>query len=146
MAVRNSGSAAAGQLVFRVPVPEHTSFVGGSVSGAGVVESSVSGHVLSVWLEGLAAGAATSFTWDVEIDSPLPAGVRAVEAQGAVDATGVDAVPSDDPDTAVVDDPTVTPLDRGGDTGGSQPIPTLSELGLLILALLLAFGAWRAVS
>ena len=146
VAVRNSGSAAAGQLVFRVPVPKHTAFLDGSVSGGDVVESSLSGHVLSVWLHDLAAGGTLSFTWDVGIDSPLAPGVRAVEAQGAVTALGVDTVPSDDPDTAVVDDPTVTPLDGGDGTGGPRPIPTLSELGLLVLGLLLAFGAWRALS
>ena len=86
-----------------------------------------------------------AFSWDVRIDSPLPAQVRSVEAQGAVDAVGVDSVPSDDPDTAVADDTTVTPLE-GGDPGGAQAIPTLSELGLLVLGLLLAFGAWRALS
>ena len=42
--------------------------------------------------------------------APVPAGVEAVSNQATVTATGVSAIPTDDPDTVAAGDPTVTPI------------------------------------
>ena len=141
----NTGSAVAGQVEIRVPIPAYTAFAVGSVAGGGVVESSLAGGVLSVWLEDLPAGGVGAFTWAVDVADRLPEGLGGFETQGSLAALGVAAVSSDDPDTAVIGDPTVTPLDSGGSREGA-PIPTLSVLGLVLLGLVLALWVWRVLA
>lgn len=144
--VRSTGEAAAEGVLFRVPVPEHVRYVAGSAFSDRLVEAGLAGGVLTVLLEDLPPGAVGALVWDVEIDPELPEGVRAIVAQGSVEAAGVEPHPSDDPATAERDDPTVTPLDAGGGGSGEvESIPTVSEWGLLLLGLLLVVGAWRVL-
>ncbi|MDA8020298.1 MAG: DUF11 domain-containing protein [Thermoanaerobaculia bacterium] len=69
-----------------------------------------------------------------------------VRCQGQVRSESHDSVVSDDPDTAVLFDPTVTRFDDGGSGEDPYPIPTLSEWGLLLLVGMLVIVASRRIS
>jgi uncharacterized repeat protein (TIGR01451 family) len=51
-----------------------------------------------------------SISFRVTIDDPLPAGVTQVANQGLVNSNGLPALPTDDPDTPLIGDPTITPV------------------------------------
>ncbi|MGD2115842.1 MAG: DUF11 domain-containing protein [Acidobacteriota bacterium] len=152
--VRNLGAGAAAGVVFEVPELERLRPLPGSVRGDGTEVRSPEGaadgvpeaSTLEVRLPDLPAGAAAGFAWDAAVDDDLPPAVRRVVARGTVAADGLEPHPSDDPATAAVDDPTVTPLGEaiGPEAPGAPvEIPTLTELGSLLLSLLLALTGWR---
>jgi uncharacterized repeat protein (TIGR01451 family) len=146
--VENLGAAVAESVVFEVAALEHLGPVAGSVRGEGaeaLAAGESGGPVLRVVLGDLAAGERFGFAWDAVLDGELPEELRRVVARGTVVAEGLAEHPSDDPQTVVADDPTVTPLGGAGGPGEPVEIPTLSEWGLILLTLLLALVGWRAL-
>jgi len=136
--VTNVGAVTATRVVFEVSPDPNTRLAEGSVltsqgtvvSGNGSSDSSV-----EVELGELVPGVGADVAFEVGIDTELPPAVRQLSVQGAGQADNADPEPSDDPDTPEDDDPTVTPI-----VGARDPaeIPTLSEVGLGVLVVLLA--------
>jgi hypothetical protein len=95
----------------------------------------------------LAPTESVTLTFEVSLAADLPADVTEIACQGRVLASNL-ALPAptpndppgtvltDDPDTPAPDDPTVTPVARRPD--GIVEVPTLGEIGLLLLTATLA--------
>lgn len=92
----------------------NTTLVAGSVSTSrGTVTSGNSAGDTAVSIDiGAIPGRGGSVTvrFMVAINDPLPAGVMRVANQGWVSSDGLPPLPTDDPDTLPVGDPTVTPV------------------------------------
>jgi uncharacterized repeat protein (TIGR01451 family) len=129
--------------VVDIPIPDHTHYVADSARGAQGMSATASASGLRVTLPDLGPNERIGFAWDAAIDAELPEDLRQIRAQGTVTAQEASPQPSDDPDTPQPDDPTLTPLDTPGGPGEVVPIPTLNEIGLALLALLLAAVAWK---
>ncbi len=143
LVITNSGPVAAQAVVLTdTPDPNTDLVVGTVVTSQGTV---VSGNgagdtTVTVDLGDLPAtnGQAT-ITFLVSIQSPFPPDVDTVYNQGTVSGDNFTPVLTDDPATPSDDDPTT-------DVVGVQTpiaIPTLSEWGAVVLAMLLAWAAWR---
>ena len=75
-------------------------------------------------------------SFQVKINNPFPTGVTTVSNQGVVSGSNIPDVSTDDPVTAPNGDPTTNVV-----TAPVPPIPTLSDWGLMLLAMLLAVTA-----
>jgi VCBS repeat-containing protein len=82
---------------------------------------------LSQSLGRLAPGESVTLSFEVTIDAPLSASVTQLSAQGTVTYDGGGSVPTDDPETAALDDPTITLLAHEFDFGDA-PDPTYPTL------------------
>jgi len=114
--VTNSGDAASGDLTLNDAPDANTALVVGSVitSVGTVVTGNTAGDTtVAVNLGALAGNSSATVTFEVLIDSPLPAGINQVANQAILSEDGTPIVDSDDPDAPGPEDPTVTPL---GDT------------------------------
>jgi len=89
-----------------------------------------------VTLPTLAPGAAVTITFRAQVVGTLPPSLRFLSTQGYVTGADLSALPTDDPDTPEPDDPTLTPLRPQGPA--VREVPTLSGLGLVCLAFVLA--------
>jgi uncharacterized repeat protein (TIGR01451 family) len=106
--ITNSGNTAATGVFFTDPIPANTAVVAGSVTTTqGTVTSE---DPVGVTIGDLSAGGSVTITFDVLVDNPLPGGVTQVANQGTVSAGNHPDEPTNDPDTAPDDDPTVTPM------------------------------------
>ena len=93
-----------------------------------------SGETFTASLGTLNAGQVVTITFEVTVDTPLPAGVEQVCNQSTVTGDNFAPVSSDDPDTGTAGDPTCTPVDAAPDLqvtkndGGitAQPGDTIS--------------------
>ena len=142
--ITNSGSADALAVVFTDTPGTHTTLVAGSVTttqGTVTVGNAAGATSVSVALGTLPAstGQAT-VTFTVVLDNPFPPGVTTVVNQGLVQGSNFPDVVTDNPATTPTDDATV---DVVVVTFGTPAIPTVSEWGALLLALLLAAAAVR---
>lgn len=112
--VRNTGNMAASAVEFNDTPGANTQLVVGSVTttqGAVALGNSAGNSSVQVIIGTLSgANAEVTIQFNVTIDNPLPAGVTQVANQGITTATGLPAVPSDDPATPAGGDPTVTPV------------------------------------
>jgi uncharacterized repeat protein (TIGR01451 family) len=142
--ITNTGNADALAVVLTDTPGAHTTLVAGSVTttqGTVTVGNLPGATSVTVDLGTLVAttGQATvNFT--VKLDKPFPPGVTTVSNQAVVTGSNFTDVVSDNPATTPSGDPTVNVV-----TIGAVPdIPTVSEWGAMILALLLAAAAaWR---
>ena len=111
--VNDGGDAS--DVVFSDSPGAHTSLVDGSVNPSmGTVSSGNDDGDTSVAINVGALGgngASATITFDVVIDTPLPAGVEEVCNQGAVSGTGFDEVATNDPATDDDADPTCVPVE-----------------------------------
>jgi len=110
----NSGNGAATGVTFSDTPDLNTALVVGSVqtsqgtvtTGNGAGDTSVAVDIGTI----PGGGGAVDISFQVTIDSPLPAGVTRVANQGLVSSNELPVEPTDDPDTLPDDDPTVTPI------------------------------------
>lgn len=86
-----------------------------------------------------AGGGSATVTYEVTLNDPFPEGVTTVINQGLVSGSNFPNVPTDDPSTAPMDDPTVVSIV----VRAVAEIPTLSQWAMLLFALLLAGAAVR---
>jgi len=106
--VSNTGNTAATAVFFTDPIPTYTTVVTGSVT---TTQGMVNGDdPVDVTIGDIAAGGSVTITFDVLIDNPLPGGVTQIANQGTLSSSNHGDIPTDDPDTPAVDDPTITPL------------------------------------
>ncbi|MBX3052028.1 MAG: DUF11 domain-containing protein [Caldilineaceae bacterium] len=111
--IRNSGNQAATGVVFNDTPDANTALVVGTVqTSVGTVTSgNAAGQTtVSVDIGTIPGGGQVVITFRVTINSPLPAGVLSIANQGRVGSNELPTVPTDDPDTGAVDDPTKTPV------------------------------------
>ncbi|HEX3529651.1 MAG TPA: CARDB domain-containing protein [Thermoanaerobaculia bacterium] len=107
--VRNTGSAPATGVTVSDPMPAYTSLVAGSATvTAGTVQTTESGIVATVG--DLAPAATATLSFQAQIDTTVPAGVRTVSNQATVTSAELPAVLSDDPAAGGSADPTVTAI------------------------------------
>jgi uncharacterized repeat protein (TIGR01451 family) len=142
--VTNTGGADALSVMLTDTPGAHTTLVAGSVTttqGTVTVGNLPGATSVTVNIGTLAAttGQATvNFT--VKLDKPFPPGVTTVSNQALVTGSNFPDVVSDNPATTPADDPTVDVVS----VAGVPDIPTVSEWGAMLLALLLATAAaWR---
>ncbi len=106
--ISNTGNTSATGVFFTDPIPANTTVVAGSVT---TTQGAVNGEdPVDVTIGDLAAGGSVTITFDVLVDNPLPGGVTELSNQGTVSAGNHPDEPTNDPDTAPDDDPTLTPL------------------------------------
>ena len=106
--ITNSGNTGATAVRLTDTVPANTTLVVGTVrtsQGTVVTEDPV-----EVDLGQIDAGNAATVTFRVTVDDPFPTEVTEVSNQATVESAELAPVPSDDPDTPAVADPTSTPV------------------------------------
>jgi uncharacterized repeat protein (TIGR01451 family) len=111
IAIVNIGTGTASNVVFTDSPDGNTSLVVGSVTtNLGTVSVGNSGGDTSVQVDVgmIFVGTTVNIGFDVTIDDPFPSGVTNVSNQGMVASTELSDVPTDDPGTGAIDDPTVT--------------------------------------
>jgi uncharacterized repeat protein (TIGR01451 family) len=144
--ITNSGTAAVDNMVFTDTPDLNTALVAGSVTttqGVVTTGNTAGDTEVSVFVGTLASGGGqVTITFRVTIDDPFPAGVLVVLNQGLVTGDGIPDVPTDDPVTPTVGDPTTTEVTP---PQGIIGIPTLGAWGIAGLALLLAASAFAAL-
>jgi len=74
----------------------------------------------------LAAGESVTIAFEVTINSPLPVGVTQISAQATVGGDNFTTVSTDDPETTLLNDPTITALAQDFDFGDA---PTAAQSG-----------------
>ncbi len=141
--VSNTGNADALAVILTDTPGAHSSLVAGSVTTTqGTVTSGNLAGATSVTVDlgtlvATSGQATVSFT--VQLDSVFPAGVTTIVNQATVSGSNFPDVLSDNPATTPTGDPTVDSV-----IVGVTDIPTLSEWGAMILALLLlAAAVWH---
>ncbi|MCK5689539.1 DUF11 domain-containing protein, partial [Myxococcota bacterium] len=104
MSLQNTGNANASNVLIADTLPPEVEFVSGSATVGGVYSSAT--HSMSWDVGSLAGdGGEVAVSVDVKVKSLITGGTL-VSNQAFVSADGVGATPSDDPNTADVDDPT----------------------------------------
>jgi uncharacterized repeat protein (TIGR01451 family) len=108
----NIGSVSAtGTSYDDTPDPNTTLVPGSVTTSQGTVTSGNAGAPpVTVDIGAIPPGAQVTISYDVRVNSPLPAGVSEVVNQGTLTGENVPGIRSDDPDTPASDDPTRTPL------------------------------------
>ena len=112
LTVRNAGGLALTGVSGSVPVPAHATLVAGSVATPDGGSASGADGTVRLTLPDIAGSGSRRVVFDVVVDKPFADGVSRLEAQGTVSATGVDAVPTDDPALPGAADPTRTTVTR----------------------------------
>jgi uncharacterized repeat protein (TIGR01451 family) len=137
--INNTGTADALNVIFTDTPDANTTLVAGSVttSQGTITQGNLAGDTtVSVNLGTLPPQTPVTVSFVVKINNPFPAGVTSVSNQGVVRGSNIPDVSTDDPVTAPNGDPTVNVI-----TAQVPPIPTLSDWGLALLAMLLALTA-----
>jgi len=105
ISIKNSGTGTATNVTFTDSIPGNTSLVSGSVlTSKGVIMSTT--PVLQVDIGSVAGNESETVTITFEV--VLTASVDRIENQGWIDSDETQPHPTDDPDTADEDDPTIT--------------------------------------
>jgi uncharacterized repeat protein (TIGR01451 family) len=136
----NTGTGAATDVLFTSNAPLHTSLGVGTVtstSGSVGMGNLPGNTMVAVTIPSLAAGASATITFQVTLDPQLPPEVTFISCQGSVSGANFPALLTDDPATAEVGDPTITPVEAGPGAPPPAAIPTVGEVGLLALVALL---------
>ena len=136
--VTNKSAQPLSDLVVKTALDPHLEFLSGTVTTtAGSITSGQRDGDTSatVTLRTLAPQEILTIAFKAAI-LQLPPDLQELSSQGSVSGSNFETEPTDDPDTAADDDPTVTPL--AGGRPAVADIPTLSEWGALLLMLALA--------
>jgi uncharacterized repeat protein (TIGR01451 family) len=115
-------------VVFTAPVDANASLVVGSVTtSAGTVTSGNTAGDTSVRVEVSTVFQADSvtITFAAQVHVPIPAGVTQLSCQGTITLQIFPTSVTDDPDTADVNDPTITPLGTGAPSLAAQKVSSL---------------------
>ena len=122
--VVNSGAGAATLVnVGDVPDPNGLFLVGSVTTSPGgvVVRGNTAGDtVVEAVFPTLGAMGTATVTYDVAIPNPLASGITQLVNHAVIDSTETPPLPSDDPSTPAVDDPTVVPIDAAPDIAVSK--------------------------
>lgn len=111
--VTNSGNQSVSGLVFTPAIDPSTPLVAGSVRvspGTVTKGNAANDSMVAVALDPLAAAAMVTITFEVSLPATALRPASGVVSTSAVLSDGENMIASDDPDTAAVQDPTVTPV------------------------------------
>jgi large repetitive protein len=117
----NSGNGAATGVSFNDNIPANSAYVPNSTTLNGAAVADVGGTMPYVGGQAInspgaapgtipGAGGVATITFDVQVITPLPPGVKQVVNQGIVGSNELPTVPTNDPATPAPGDPTITPL------------------------------------
>ncbi|MEZ4612198.1 MAG: DUF11 domain-containing protein [Caldilineaceae bacterium] len=109
----NSGNAAAQNVLFSDTPDANAPLVAGTVQATGgeIFKGNGTGDgSVDLRISELPAGTSIIIAFQVRVINPLPAGVTQVANQGITQPAGGSTVLTDDPDTPLVGDPTITPV------------------------------------
>lgn len=146
LVVSNPSTLPAANLTASTALDPHLALRTGSVSTSDgqVVSGNAPGDTVpTVAIPFLAPGETVTIEFEALAVDASAAQLSEVASQATVTGPDVEAEPSDDPDTEADDDPTRTPVGQGA--SAIHEVPTLSQLGLVGLALLLASAGLAAV-
>jgi uncharacterized repeat protein (TIGR01451 family) len=141
--VSNTSDQPATNAVITTAIDGHLTLLVGSVTsdtGSVAAGNSPGDSIPRVLIPSLAPGATATITFDVQARAGL-VGVTKVSSQASADGDNFQTTKSDDPDTPAPMDPTDTPV--GGPAVAA--VPTISQFGLIALALVLAFASLRVI-
>ncbi|MCP3978833.1 MAG: DUF11 domain-containing protein, partial [bacterium] len=105
--VSNAGAGTATGVALSDAIPANAAVVAGSVASS--QGTTVSSDPVVVDLGTLASGTAATVSFEIELQ-PLPIGTAEIVNQAVVSSNELADVLSDDPDTSMTADPTVTPV------------------------------------
>jgi len=113
--ITNVGSETTGDLIYQDAISQYTNFQ--AVISCSHCFSSFIFDLLDVVCTDLAPGDACQIVYRVVINDPIPDNVEYISNQGMVShfLGGPPFEPSDDPDTFIDDDPTITPVETYSD-------------------------------
>jgi hypothetical protein len=120
--LNNIGKAATLQLGFIDEPDANARLVNGSVatsSGEVIVGNDSGDSGLFVVVEKPRKNRPVTVVFDVLVKDPVPAGTEHIANQGFLSSEGQPTIATDDPDTAVFGDPTLTPLPSTAPTGST---------------------------
>ena len=108
--IQNWGTSNAQGVNFKLEGSRNLTLVNGTVTTTqGLIESgNLPGDTgVTVELGDLSTGQTAEITFETTVDDPLPIGALDGDCQGLVSASNVGSLVTDDPDTAVLNDPTL---------------------------------------
>lgn len=141
--VTNRGPAVAENVILSLPPDVHSRVVGSPTTTHGSVQVLGGGdELVSASLGDLAVDETATVTFEVELVEPVPVLLASLVVQGAATLDSGPTAVTDDPATAAPLDPTRTPVDAG-DGVAAADVPTVSGVGLTLLAALLAVCGGR---
>ena len=138
--INNIGPGTAMDFVFRSGTDPRTSLRAGSVtttSGTIIRGNQANDRAVEVRIPSIAEGQGAVITFEVNVDV---LDTRPISCQGEFLAGNTASGVTDDPDTPLPNDPTLTQYALPA--GPAADIPTLGEMGLILLIVLLAGGAF----
>ena len=112
----NSGNAPATGVSFNDLIDANLTLVNGSVTttqGTIILGNTAGDSTIEINVGDVPSSSSVTITFAVTVNNPFPQGVDTVENQGVFASMEVPEVPTDDPDTPAMDDPTVTPVVDG---------------------------------
>jgi uncharacterized repeat protein (TIGR01451 family) len=122
------GVAATG-VTYANAVPANTSLVIGSVTtsqGTVTTGNTAGDGSVAINVGSIADAASVTITFDVKIDSPLPAGINQILCQGTVSSDGLPNLLTDEPNTPGPTNPTVIPVT-------ANPTVTATKVAALVV-------------
>jgi len=130
--IDNVGNQVASGVTFNDIPDANTSLVVASFRtnlGAITRGNAVGDTQVAITIGDLPAGSSVAISFQVRINNPVPVGVTQVRNQGTVSSTDprIQDVFTDDPDTPVLDDPTITLLDLTPTAIDEEPEPPLFD-------------------
>ena len=136
--ITNTNLAPAEDVVFNSGLDQNVSLKTGSVmttQGSVTTGNTQGDNSVSIDIGNIPPSGSVTINYEVEIDPVVP-DVH-ISCQGTVEGSNFATISTDDPDTVDPNDPTVTPL--------IVFIPTLSQWGIIIIAILLLITGIIAV-
>jgi uncharacterized repeat protein (TIGR01451 family) len=118
IAITNTGNITTTNVIFTDTPDPNTTLLNGTVTatqGDVVLGNTLGDSSISVNIGDLPPAEAVVIRFDVVINVPLPSEVTEVANQGTITSDTLPPEPTDDPDTPVDDDPTVTPVQAAPD-------------------------------
>jgi uncharacterized repeat protein (TIGR01451 family) len=139
--INNSGNGPATGVVFTDTPDMNTTLVVGSVTtnGGFVTKGNIAGNIVEVMVGTVAAHGTVTITFDVTINKPV--WESRIANQAMVKGATIVMMMSNDPDTALSDDPTVTLVKVSPPVHG----PSMSEWGIVALTALLGSAMFRLI-
>jgi uncharacterized repeat protein (TIGR01451 family) len=139
--ITNSGNGPATGVIFTDTPDMNTTLVVGSVTTTGgfVTKGNIAGNIVEVNIGTIAALSNVTVTFTVTVNKPL--WEPQIVNQGIVKGATIVTLKTNDPDTALSDDPTVTLVKASSPVHG----PSMSDWGIVALTVLIGIAMFRVI-
>jgi uncharacterized repeat protein (TIGR01451 family) len=148
LTIPNPAAATLAALVATAALDLNTTLAPGSVTtsqGTVATGNGPTDRTVEVALGDLAPAATATIEWEVTVNTPLPPAITQVAAQVETRGANIPPDESGPPPPPSIPGSTATPVTAASGPPPAPPIPTLGELGLATMALLLAAAAALAL-